>query len=216
MVKVKICGITNKDEIGYLNDLKPDYAGFVFTKSKRQVNIKEADNLVKFLDKNIKTVGVFKDNSINEILDVVTSVPLNVIQLHGKENFEFIKKLKNETSNMHIWKAISINDKKMIEEFVFNDCSQLINMFLIDGDNPGSGESYSLETLKEILNKTENRDFFLAGGINPENVEEKILEVMPFGVDVSSGVEEITKEGIRKKSFEKIDIFINNIKKLNF
>ena len=216
MVKVKICGITNKDEIEYLNILKPSYAGFVFTKSKRQVNIGEANYLIRLLDKSIKTVGVFKDNSIDEILEALMFVPLNIIQLHGKEDIKFIKELNERTNNVEIWKALSINDKKIIDEFFIHNSTSLVDMFLIDGDNPGSGETYPIEKLKEILNKYDNIEFFLAGGINSENVKDKILEIKPFGVDVSSGVEEITREGKRQKSFEKIDQFIKNVKKAKF
>lgn len=216
MVKVKICGITNKDEIEYLNILKPSYAGFVFTKSKRHVNIGEANYLIRLLDKSIKTVGVFKDNSIDEILEALMFVPLNIIQLHGKEDIKFIKELKERTNNVEIWKALSINDKKIIDEFFIHNSTSLVDMFLIDGDNPGSGETYPIEKLKEILNKYDNIEFFLAGGINSENVKDKILEIKPFGVDVSSGVEEITREGKRQKSFEKIDQFIKNVKKAKF
>lgn len=216
MVKVKICGITNKDEIEYLNILKPSYAGFVFTKSKRQVNIGEANYLIRLLDKSIKTVGVFKDNSIDEILEALMFVPFNIIQLHGKEDIKFIKELKERTNNVEIWKALSINDKKIIDEFFIHNSTSLVDMFLIDGDNPGSGETYPIEKLKEILNKYDNIEFFLAGGINSENVKDKILEIKPFGVDVSSGVEEITREGKRQKSFEKIDQFIKNVKKVKF
>lgn len=216
MVKVKICGITNKDEIEYLNILKPSYAGFVFTKSKRQVNIGEANYLIRLLDKSIKTVGVFKDNSIDEILEALMFVPLNIIQLHGKEDIKYIKELKERTNNVEIWKALSINDKKIIDEFFIHNSTSLVDTFLIDGDNPGSGETYPIEKLKEILNKYDNIKFFLAGGINSENVKDKILEIKPFGVDVSSGVEEITREGKRQKSFEKIDQFIKNVKKAKF
>lgn len=212
MVKVKICGITHKDEIEYLNVLKPSYAGFVFTKSKRQINIGEANSLIRLLDKSIKTVGVFKDNSIDEILETLMFVPLDIVQLHGKEDIKFINELKKRTNNIEIWKAVSISDKKMMDEVIFNNCPLLIDMFLIDGDNPGSGEAYPIEKLKEILEKSSNIKFFLAGGITPENVQEKILKINPFGVDVSSGVEEII-DGKRKKSFKKMDQFIKNVRK---
>ena len=71
MIKIKICGITNEAEIEYLNILKPDYVGFLFTKSKRQIDVNKAKILINLLNKDIKTVGVFKDNSIDEILKVI-------------------------------------------------------------------------------------------------------------------------------------------------
>ena len=82
MIQIKICGITNKKEIEYLNILKPEYIGFVFTKSKRQVNGEKANELCLNLDNNIKKVGVFRNNSIDYILDILGKVSLDVIQLH--------------------------------------------------------------------------------------------------------------------------------------
>jgi len=214
MVKIKICGITNSDEIQYLNILKPDYVGFVFTKSKRQINSKKAKKLISLLDSNIKTVGVFKDNTINDILEILFEVSLDVVQLHGKENQDFIKELKDKSyKNINIWKALSICDKENINEYLKGSLkNNLVDMLLIDGNNPGSGEDYSTQKLKEILKKSnKNIKYFLAGGVTPENVSEKIKEANPFGVDVSSGVEEITKENVRQKSFEKMKVFIKNV-----
>ena len=71
MIQIKICGITNKEEIEYLNILKPEYIGFVFAKSKRQVTGEKANELCLNLDNNIKRVGVFRNNSIDEILDIL-------------------------------------------------------------------------------------------------------------------------------------------------
>lgn len=219
MVKIKICGITNLDEIKYLNILKPDYVGFVFTKSKRQISINNVKKLIQLLDSSIKTVGVFKDNKISEILEILFEVNLDVVQLHGKESKDFIRELKDKSyKDISIWKALSIYDKKNIKEYFKDDLeNKLVDMFLIDGDNPGSGEDYSTQKLKEILEKSNNNiKYFLAGGITPENVSEKIKDVNPFGVDVSSGVEEMTKENIRHKSFKKMKIFIEHVRNIEF
>jgi len=236
MIQIKICGITNKEEIEYLNILKPEYIGFVFTKSKREVTGEKVKELCLNLDDNIKKVGVFKDNSIDEILDVLGKVDLDVIQLHGKEDEEFINSLKRSMNkSMEIWKAISIKDIESMKKYIvnnkqlaFNEKSRdnLIDNFLIDGDNPGSGEAFSLENISEYFGKdyeTGNVDdfifkqsnFFLAGGISAENVIERIAKANPSGVDVSSGVEIVDENGNRTKSFEKMKRLIDNVRNSN-
>jgi phosphoribosylanthranilate isomerase len=90
--------------------------GFVFTKSKRQINGEKANELCLNLNNNIKKVGVFKDNSLAEILDTLGKVSLDVIQLHGKEDENFITSLKkNVNKSIKIWKAISINDIESVK-----------------------------------------------------------------------------------------------------
>lgn len=223
MIKIKICGITNKKEIEYVNILKPEYIGFVFTKSKRQVSGIKAKELTNELSKEIKTVGVFKDNSLDEILDVMKEIQLDVIQLHGKEDEKFIDLLRKKlTKTVCVWKALSISDTKNYISKNYIGANNLIDNFLIDGDNPGSGETYSLKNINEYfklnyLGKSINNknQFFLAGGITPENVVKRISEANPIGVDVSSGVEVIDENGIRTKSYEKMKDLIEKVRTIN-
>lgn len=225
MVKIKICGITNENEIDYLNELKPDYAGFVFAESKRKIDKDKAAILSSRLNDYINTVGVFRNQTISEITDILNKVSLNVIQLHGEEDIEYIRSLRNKINEINkvieIWKAVSIDDIDKIKKFnneiyEYKDNNnklimrKLIDKYLIDGVNPGSGQEYSLNTLDYI---PEEAKFFLAGGINPNNIKEKINAVHPFGIDVSSGVEYIDEHGLRKKSYEKIKLLIENAKK---
>ncbi|AGX43332.1 N-(5'-phosphoribosyl)anthranilate isomerase [Clostridium saccharobutylicum] len=227
MIKIKICGITNKKEIEYVNILKPDYIGLVFTQSKRKVNNEMAVGLLNELNSDIKSVGVFRDNSIKEILKVISEVRLDIIQLHGKEDLAFIRELrKNLKQEVKIWKALSITNNDEIEKYVNKDKinEDYIESFLIDGANPGSGESYSLEDFKLSINNKSNEmtlnldskrnKFFLAGGINEKNVLERIEEVNPMGIDVSSGVEIIDEDGQRIKSFEKMKILIDKVRNI--
>ena len=213
MIKVKICGITNKKEIDYLNILKPEYIGFVFTKSKRQVNGNQANELSLNLNKEIKKVGVFRDNSIDEILDVLSKVHLNVIQLHGNEDEEFITLLKkNINKSIKIWKAVSIKDIESVKKYIIsnkqdNEGANLIENILIDGENPGSGEAFSLENISEYFK--ENVE------LTDENVIPRIAEAKPMGVDVSSGVEIIDENGIRTKSFEKMKNLIEKVRTIS-
>lgn len=233
MIQIKICGITNKQEIEYLNILKPEYIGFVFVVSKRQVTGEKAKELCLNLDKYIKKVGVFKDNSIDEILDTLGKVSLDVIQLHGKEDEGFINSLKKSVNkSIKIWKAISIKDidnmKKYIacnKQLVANkkQGDYLIDNFLIDGDNPGSGEVFSLDNINEYFGENyetgyaddcvfKQNNFFLAGGITDENVIERIAKANPIGVDISSGVEVTDENGNRMKSFDKMKNLIDKVR----
>ncbi len=200
---VKICGITTLEEIDYINELKPDYTGFVFAESKRKVNIENGKELLKALDKDIKSVGVFRNNTKEYIIEVIENIPLDIIQLHGDEDNDFINYLKDKT-NCEVWKAVGIKNKEdLIKAKDFN-----VETLLLDGSNPGSGELFPWEYLKEI---DVNKRFFIAGGINEENVLEAMGNVNPYGVDTSSGVETI-ENGIRKKDKEKIKRLIKKVR----
>ena len=200
---IKICGITTLEEIDYINELKPDYTGFVFAESKRKVNIENGKELLKALDKDIKSVGVFRNNTKEYIIEVIENIPLDIIQLHGDEDNDFINYLKDKT-NCEIWKAVGIKNKEdLIKAKDFN-----VETLLLDGSNPGSGELFPWEYLKEI---DVNKRFFIAGGINEENVLEAMENVNPYGVDTSSGVETI-ENGIIKKDKEKIKRLIKKVR----
>lgn len=200
---IKICGITTLEEIDYINELKPDYTGFVFAESKRKVNIENGKELLKALDKDIKSVGVFRNNTKEYIIEVIKNIPLDIIQLHGDEDNDFINYLKDKT-NCEVWKAVGIKNKEdLIKAKDFN-----VETLLLDGSNPGSGELFPWEYLKEI---DVNKRFFIAGGINEENVLEAMENVNPYGVDTSSGVETI-ENGIRRKDKEKIKRLIKKVR----
>jgi phosphoribosylanthranilate isomerase len=226
MIKIKVCGITNETEIEYLNILKPDYVGFLFTKSKRQIDVNKAKILINLLNKDIKTVGVFKDNPIDEILKVIKEINLNAIQLHGEENENYISSLKGSLNKqIEIWKALSINNIEQIENYNLknnNREDKLVDNFLIDGSNPGSGETFSLEKIKNYFGKqslknTNNKknNFILAGGLSPENIVERIEKANPIGIDVSSGVEIVDDNEKQTKSFDKMKDLIEKVRALN-
>lgn len=233
MIEIKICGITDKREIEYLNMLKPEYMGFVFADSKRKVSKEIAFELSSKLRKDIKKVGVFRNNSIDEILAVISKVDLDIIQLHGKEDIEFIRELREAMPlYIDIWRALSGNDIEGIKEYMKDgycenyeknirvNKEKLINKLLIDGSNPGSGETFDLDNIINYFHKynksnglkSKENKFFLAGGINDENVLERISKVNPMGIDVSSGVEVINENYTRIKSFEKMKKLIDKVR----
>ena len=203
---IKICGITNLKEIQDINEVKPDYIGFVFAESKRKVSVDEAKELSNALNKGIKIVGVFRNNSEEEILNILSKVPLDVIQLHGDEDNEFINSLR-EKSKVEIWKAITVSSKNDMEKALKYEVDTLV----LDGSTPGSGNVFNWDNLKDI---NINKRIFLAGGINENNVLEAINKVKPDGIDTSSGVEIIDEKG-RRKDKEKMKRLIRKVRENN-
>ncbi|MBU3111180.1 phosphoribosylanthranilate isomerase [Clostridium lacusfryxellense] len=198
MTKIKICGISRQLDIEYLNDLQPEYAGFVFAKSKRQVDKDHAYNLINNLHSDIKKVGVFVDENPDIVLEIAKSLGLQVLQFHGYETQEYINKFKG----YEIWKALKINSIKSISEIEKYDYEK----FLLDNTTSGSGESFDWNL---VYKKIDGRFIMLAGGLTSENVGQGILKLNPYGVDVSSGVE---TNGY--KDYAKIKEFIKKVRDL--
>jgi phosphoribosylanthranilate isomerase len=175
MVKVKFCGLSLPEHIEWVNELKPDYIGFVFAKSKRQVSLEQALKLKSMLSPGIKAVGVFTDQSEKQVQEIVESGAIDLVQLH---NFQIIKSPTVSNENA---------------EF-----------YLFDAPVPGSGKTFDWNLLKD---KEFDKPFFLAGGLNPNNIEQAIKQVKPYGIDMSSGIE---TDG--KKDFELMKKVIEVVK----
>lgn len=186
MVKVKICGLKRVEDIEIVNNFRPDYIGFVFASSKRQVSLHEAKHLKNLLHPSIKAVGVFVNESIENILKYEEEKVVDIIQLHGDEDLVYLKKLK-KASHLPIIKAFRIKDEKSLEEQYELLKSDDFDFALLDTYHPshygGSGESFNWQLLKKM-----HRPYFLAGGIGIENIEEA-LKNFPYAIDVSSKVE---------------------------
>ncbi|MDK2815070.1 MAG: phosphoribosylanthranilate isomerase [Thermoanaerobacter sp.] len=200
MVKVKICGLRRKEDIEYANELKPDYVGFVFAKSKRQVEVEQALYLISFLDKEIKTVGVFVNEPVENVLKIAQTLNLDVLQFHGDETQDYVDNFKNFT----VWKAIRIKDKEDLEKTKEFRVNSFVFDTLTKKEYGGTGKTFNWEVLKGF---ELNVPIILAGGLNENNVEEAIKIVNPYAVDVSSGVE---TEGY--KDFKKMKSFIEKVR----
>lgn len=206
-MEIKICGITKLQEIKYSNKLRPDYIGFVFSESKRKISKEEARELLANLNNEINSVGVFRNEKVDFISEVLNYTNIKIVQLHGSEDNEYIEALKNKVRNkIEVWKAISIIDEKSIKE---------INSFkaeniLLDSGTPGEGKRFKLKVLGDF--KEFNR-VFMAGGINEDNIQEVIEILNPKGIDVSSGAEIINENGVRIKSYEKMKKIIGEVRK---
>lgn len=197
MCKIKICGIMREQDCDVLNEVLPDLAGFIFwEKSRRYITPETALRFRERLDKRIKTVGVFVDEAPENIAKIAASGAIDVIQLHGKEKDDTINRVK-ELTGKPVVKAFVIRDPVDIDPALRSSA----DMLLLDNGR-GTGESFDWENLEDV-----DRLYYLAGGLDPENVRAAIDRYCPYGVDVSSGVE---TDG--KKDPDKIRKFVKAVR----
>ena len=224
--KIKMCGISKVETISAIVDAKPDYMGLVFAPSKRQVTVEQAKTLVEELYKQnvvgnnseaeqtesvtsldtassetIKTVGVFVNETVENLLKIAEEVKLDVIQLHGDEDEFFIQILK-EQSNVEVWKAVQVRSAADAEKWIDSSADMLLFDAYHKDERGGTGEVFDWSSLDEF-----DRPFMLAGGIDSTNVARAIRTVRPYGIDISSGIE---TEGV--KDNEKIKAFTNIVR----
>ena len=201
--KVKMCGISKVETIPAIVDAKPDYMGLVFAPSKRQVTVEQAKTLVDELHKHyeIKTVGVFVNETVENLLKIAEAVKLDVIQLHGDEDEAFIQSLK-ECTNVEVWKAVQVRSAADAEKWIDSSADMLLFDAYHKDERGGTGEVFDWSSLDAF-----ERPFMLAGGIDSTNVARAIRTVRPYGIDISSGIE---TEGV--KDNEKIKAFTNIVR----
>jgi len=193
MVKVKICGLSRPCDIEAANAEKPDYIGFVFAESRRKVSRSKAADLRRLMLPEIIPVGVFVNESIENILSLIHDKTIDIVQLHGSEDEEYIHELKTQTDKPII-KAINVQSKGDVQRWSETSADFL----LLDHENGGTGQSFDW-----MLIGYSHKPYFLAGGLNPQNITDAISKTSPYCVDASSGVE---STGV--KDLEKISEFI--------
>ena len=219
--KVKMCGISKVETIPAVVEAKPDYMGLVFAQSKRQVTVDQAKILVSELHKQyanrynrdviqwsndvvqefIKTVGIFVNETLDNLVTIATEVNLDAVQLHGDEDEAFIQSLKERT-NVEVWKAVQIRSAADAEAWIDSSADMLLFDAYHKDERGGTGEVFDWSCLDEF-----ERPFMLAGGIDSANVARAIRTVRPYGIDISSGIE---TEGV--KDDEKIKAFTNIVR----
>ncbi len=184
--KIKFCGMRRKEDIDFVNYLKPDYIGFVFAEiSKRRLTLKQALRLKKGLSEDILTVGVFLNQPISFIVEACKMGVIDIIQLHGDEDDNYIKALKKQVDN----EIISVYRTSRYAEYV-----------MYDSKDPGQGKRTT------YYNRAKNKPVFLAGGINIDNIDE-IKKLKPYAIDMSSSIE---TDGC--KDFEKMKEIIKKVR----
>ena len=217
--KVKMCGISKVETIPAVVEAKPDYMGLVFAPSKRQVTVEQAKILIEELhrgyakkygsdtehDKNdtIKTVGVFVNETIDNLVTIANEANLDAVQLHGDEDEAFIQSLKERT-NVEVWKAIQIRSAADAEAWIDSSADMLLFDAYHKDERGGTGEVFDWSSLDAF-----ERPFMLAGGIDSTNVARAIRTVRPYGIDISSGIE---TNGV--KDDEKITAFTKIVKSI--
>ncbi|MDE6688181.1 MAG: phosphoribosylanthranilate isomerase, partial [Lachnospiraceae bacterium] len=187
MVKIKICGIKRIEDVYYVNQYLPDYIGFVFADTRRKISLETAAMLAKELDPQIKRVGVYVRQEIGLLTESLVSGTVDYLQLHGDEDaayeealFESLLQQGIDDPQERCIKAFRIRGAEDFHKIAETKCRWL----LLDTYSPtlpgGTGEHFNWDLIQGI-----DREFFLAGGINVNNIEQAIRKVKPYAVDVS-------------------------------
>lgn len=212
-MKVKICGITSKEDATWAINYGADYLGLNFYKeSPRHISINSSEKWVTTLPSFANLVGVFVNAGADEILHTVSKLNLKGVQLSGDETPDMVAHLKTELAgtgrHVAIFKSFRIQGEESLAALdLYQDSADyfLLDSF-VEGEAGGTGTRFNWDLAVQAQAK--GKPIFLAGGLTPENVKEAVKKVKPFGVDVASGVE----KSPRKKDPEKIKTFIQNSK----
>lgn len=198
MTRIKLCGLSRLCDIETANKLKPDYIGFVFApQSRRYITPEQAVAMKRLLDPGICAVGVFTDETPAGAAELLNRGVIDMAQLHGSEDEAYIRKLRKLTDRPII-RAFQIKNGKDAAEA---EQSQADYILLDSG--AGTGTAFNWDLIKNI-----KRSYFLAGGLDAENVPYGIKALHPFAVDVSSGIE---TDG--KKDYGKMAAFVAAVRK---
>lgn len=216
--KIKICGLTRKEDAKILNQNKVDFAGFVlfFPKSRRCLTISEAKEIMAYLNPEIKKAAVTVSPTLEQVKQI-EAAGFDILQVHGTLYPEVL-----EAATLPIFRAVNISCK---EDLAALEQSEKIKAYVLDGKDPGNGKSFDWNLIKPQLDilfyKNEIRSqkqFMLAGGLTPENAVRAIQTLHPDIVDVSSGVElpGLTSQGKSPgKDAQKVQHFCQNVRKLS-
>jgi phosphoribosylanthranilate isomerase len=195
-VKIKICGLVREEDVGFANEAGPEYVGFVFAQSRRQVSAALAVRLRERLDSGIVPVGVFVNAAVKEIAALYRDGIIGMAQLHGDEGGDYIAALKELTPDIPVIKAVKIETTVAGIAGIQDNGSRYTgegrgglpaDYLLLDNGSGGTGTAFDWKRLAAA--PAWGLPWFLAGGIGLHNIEEALRLEKPFGIDVSSGVE---------------------------
>lgn len=178
-MKIKLCGMFRQEDILYVNEVKPDFAGFVLAEGfRRRITKEQAVLYRRILDPTIPAVGVFVNNSCEEVISYLKEGVIQMAQLHGEESEEDIRYIRAVTGKP-VMKAVKVRSRYDVEAWLDSAADYL----LLDGGT-GSGKTFDWSVLTGLDN-----DFFLAGGLHAGNLKDAINIAHPYAVDISSGIE---------------------------
>ncbi|MBU6140850.1 MAG: phosphoribosylanthranilate isomerase [Proteobacteria bacterium] len=184
-IKIKLCGFTEKNSIESAIEAECDFIGFVFyEKSPRFVTIEAATALAKKIPEKISKVAVLVDPDFEFLDQIAKNLSPDFFQFHGTENINFLREVRKKFPHIKIIKAFKINDLKGLE--LIKSFEDVADIFLFDGQNPGSGKSFKWEILKNFHSK---KDWFLSGGLRIDNLDEALKITGATMIDISSGIE---------------------------
>ncbi len=184
-MKLKLCGLRFPEDIAMVNEYDPDYAGFVFAGTKRRVTPEAAAELGARLNSGVKKVGVFVNEPPEALAAAAKAAALDAVQLHGDETEEYIQAVRGLFGG-EIWKAVRVRCSMDVKEAQKLSADMLLFDSFVQGEYGGSGKRADLSA---ILSADPKKPFFLAGGLNAQNIEEILTAVRPYGLDISSGFE---------------------------
>lgn len=199
-IKIKICGLTSPKEAQFLNRNHVDFAGMVlfFPKSRRNISLEQAEQIMEMLDRKIRSVAVVVSPTREQLVQI-QKAGFDYVQIHGELSEALLKEI-----HIPVWKAFNVNDLEQVK--LYQNQKNIVG-YVFDGADYGSGKTFDWNLLKDI--PREGKLFLLAGGLNPSNVADAIRYVQPDGVDVSSGVEKDFGKG---KDGEKIEQFVEQVR----
>lgn len=172
MAKIKICGLKREEDIEFVNALKPDYIGFILSSGfRRSITRQQAERLKSLLTPDIKAVGVFVDDDKENIDYYINNGIIDLVQLHGSESPEFCRNI-----NAPVIKYFNQEGFDKINDYDVD--------FLLFDSGTGTGKSFDWSKIPKT-----DKPFFLAGGINKDNIRQAIEQVSPYCIDLSSAVE---------------------------
>lgn len=198
-MKIKICGMRRPEDIEYANQTLPDYVGFILAKGfRRSITADQARAFKALLDPKIKAVGVFVDDPPDEIIALLEEGVIDMAQLHGQESEEDIVYIK-AASGKTVIKTVKAENRYMVESWLDTAAD-----YLLFDSGAGTGKTFDWGILEDV-----DRDFFLAGGLKPDNIGEAAGMAHPYAVDLSSGAE---TDGV--KDLEKMRRAVEAVRKL--
>jgi phosphoribosylanthranilate isomerase len=202
MTRIKICGITNKDDALWAANLRVDALGFIFAESPRRVRPEVVCKIVEHLPPFISTVGVFVDEDKEEVKKIAAICSLTALQFHGEESPAYCQAFRQK-----VIKSFRVKDESVLEKAVgYEVDAYLLDTYLPDRAG-GTGKTFNWEIAGKV--KSIGVPLILSGGLNPDNVARAISEVRPYAVDVSSGIE--SKEG--KKDYAQLERLVKMVRK---
>jgi phosphoribosylanthranilate isomerase len=200
MQKIKLCGMMKPCDIEYANRVKPDFVGFIFANTRRKIGATQAKQFREALDAEIPSVGVFVNEDISVITSLVQDGCIDMIQLHGEEDADYIRRLR-EVCDVPVIKAVKVQTVEQIRQAAALPVDYLLLDTYRKGVLGGTGEAFDWELLREAKiaagdtaegdtaeGELFGKPYFLAGGLHAGNLREAAA-LGSYGLDISSGIE---------------------------